>query len=87
MCKNIHFICIIIIFLIILFETKCFIFSVIMPIYNTGKYLDDSIGSLLNQTIGFNNIQLILVNDGSLDKSEEISLKYKKKYPNNIIYI
>ena len=58
-----------------------------MPIYNTGRYLDEAIFSLFNQTIGFKNIQLILVNDGSIDQTEEISLKYQKKYPNNIIYI
>ena len=58
-----------------------------MPIYNTGRYLDGSIGSLINPTIGFNNIQIILINDGSIDKSEEICLKYKKKYKDNIIYI
>jgi cellulose synthase/poly-beta-1,6-N-acetylglucosamine synthase-like glycosyltransferase len=46
---------------------KCFLISVIMAIYNTGRYLDDSIGSLLNQTINFNEIQIILVNDGSID--------------------
>jgi glycosyltransferase involved in cell wall biosynthesis len=60
---------------------------VIIPIYNTGRYLDEAIFSLLNQTIGFKNIQLILVNDGSIDQTEEISLKYKKAYPKNIIYI
>ena len=87
MLKNSYFIYFIIIFLIIFFETKCFIFSVIIPIYNTGRYLDEAIFSLLNQTVDFKNIQLILVNDGSLDQSEEISLKYQKAYPNNIIYI
>jgi glycosyltransferase involved in cell wall biosynthesis len=58
-----------------------------MPMYNTGRYLDEAIFSLLNQTIGFNKIQLILVNDGSIDQTEKISLKYQKLYPNNIIYI
>ena len=79
---------IIIIICIISFKvTKCFLFSVILSIYNTGRYLDDSIGSLLNQTIGFKNIQIILINDGSTDNSEYICLKYKKLYKNNIIYI
>ena len=64
-----------------------FFFSVIIAIYNTGRYLDDSIGSLLNQTIGIDNIQIILINDGSTDNSEEICLKYQKKFYRNIIYI
>jgi glycosyltransferase involved in cell wall biosynthesis/CDP-glycerol glycerophosphotransferase (TagB/SpsB family) len=66
---------------------NCYLFSVIISIYNTEHYLVDSINSIINQSIGFNNIQLILVNDGSIDNSEQICLKYKKKYQNNIIYI
>ena len=73
---------------IILFHhTRSFLFSVIISIYNTARYLDDSIGSLLNQTLGFQKIQLILVNDGSTDESEDICLKYKKLYNENIVYI
>ena len=66
---------------------KCFLFSIIMAIYNTGRYLEDSIGSLVNQTINFNKIQIILVNDGSTDETEEICLSYQKKYPTNVVYI
>lgn len=63
-------------------------FAVIIPIYNVELYLEDSIKSIINQSIGFeDNIQLILVNDGSTDKSEEICLKYKEMYPENIVYI
>lgn len=66
-------------------KNKKYNFSVIIPIYNTEKYLKDSIESIINQDIGFEeNIQLILVNDGSDDDSENICQKYKKKYPNNI---
>ena len=64
-----------------------FLFSVIISIYNTGRYLDDSIGSILNQTIGINQIQIILVNDGSIDETEKICLQYQKKFPKNIKYI
>ena len=85
--KNFKFIFSIFLLINIFSEIKGFIFSVIMPIYNTGRYLDEAILSLLNQSIGFKNIQLILVNDGSLDQTEKISLKYQKIYPNNIIYI
>ena len=57
-----------------------------MAIYNTGRYLNESISSILNQTVGYQNIQIILVNDGSSDNSEEICLVYQRNYPNNIIY-
>ena len=65
-----------------------FKFSVVTPIYNVEQYLEETIKSVINQTIGFKkNIQIILINDGSPDNSEKICLKYKDKYPENIIYI
>ena len=67
---------------------KKFKFSVIIPVYNVEEYLAETIDSVINQSIGFkDNIQIILVNDGSPDNSEEICLEYKEKYPDNIIYI
>ena len=61
--------------------------SVVMSIYNTGRYLQESINSLIYQTLDFEkHIQLILVNDGSNDFSETICLHYQAKYPNNIVY-
>ena len=77
-------------FLIVIFtitNTNCYIFSVIMAIYNTEKYLNESIASLLNQSIGYSEIQIILINDGSTDNSEDICLKYQKDYPENVIYL
>ena len=63
-------------------------FSVIIPIYNVENYLRDAIDSVINQSIGFlENVQLILVNDGSKDNSESICMEYKNNYPENIIYI
>ena len=83
-----YFICHLLISVIASHHHNSFLFSVIISIYNTGKYLNDSIGSLLTQTIGFEeHIQVILVNDGSTDNSEEICLYYKNKYPENIIYV
>ena len=65
-----------------------FLINTIIPIYNVEEYLEEAIESVINQTIGFEkNIGLILVNDGSSDNSEKICLKYKEKYPNNILYI
>ena len=61
--------------------------SVIIPVYKVEKYLEETILSVVNQTIGFENIQMILVNDGSPDNSEEICLKYKEMYPENVVYI
>ena len=53
-----------------------FIISVIIPVYNTEKYLEETIQSVVNQSLDFKkNIQLILINDGSKDKSEEICKK------------
>lgn len=63
-------------------------YSVVMPVYNVEKYLEEAILSVINQTIGFKeNIQLIIVNDGSKDGSEKIALKFEKQFPENIIYI
>lgn len=63
-------------------------FSIVIPIYNVEEYLEETILSVINQTIGFEkNIQMILINDGSPDNSEEICLKYKELFPNNIVYV
>ncbi|HOI76292.1 MAG TPA: glycosyltransferase family 2 protein [Methanofastidiosum sp.] len=48
--------------------------SVIMPVYNTGQFLEESIESILNQT--FNNFELIIVYDKSSDNSKEIIVRY-----------
>lgn len=63
-------------------------FSVIIPVYNVESFLADTIDSVIEQSIGFEeNIQIIIVNDGSPDNSEEICLEYADKYPKNIIYL
>lgn len=56
--------------------------SLIIPIYNAEKFLDRTIKSVMKQSIGFENIELILVDDNSNDKSKEIIEKYAKKYDN-----
>lgn len=67
---------------------KKFKISVIIPVYNVEEYLAETIDSVINQSIGFeDNIQIILVNDGSPDNSEKICLEYKEKYPDNITYV
>lgn len=54
--------------------------SIIVPIYNTEKYLKKCFNSLINQTL--TDIEIILVNDGSTDNSEKIIKEYSKKYQN-----
>ena len=67
---------------------KTYEISTIIPVYNVEAYLEETIKSIINQKIGFKkHIQLILVNDGSKDNSEAICLKYKQKYPDNVVYI
>ena len=56
------------------------LFSVLMPVYNTSKYLRQSIDSLLSQD--FKDWELIIVDDGSTDESGKICDEYAKKYDN-----
>lgn len=59
-----------------------------MPVYNVEMYLEESVESLIKQSLNFEkNVQLILINDGSTDNSEKICLSYAEAYPDNIIYI
>lgn len=65
-----------------------FTFAVVMAIYNTENYLHQSIDSVINQSLDFkDNVQLILVNDGSEDSSQDILEEYQNKYPENITII
>ncbi|MDY3359776.1 MAG: glycosyltransferase family 2 protein, partial [Clostridium celatum] len=50
------------------------IISIIIPIYNTEKYLVESLESISNQT--YKNIEILLINDGSSDNSKVICEKY-----------
>lgn len=59
--------------------------SVIVPIYNVEKYLEKCINSLLSQTL--EDIQIILVNDGSKDNSGNIAKECEKNNKNRIIYV
>lgn len=57
--------------------------SVIVPVYNVEKYLDKCLTSLVNQTL--KDIEIIVVNDGTKDNSQDIIDRYAKKYKNIIV--
>lgn len=57
--------------------------SVIIPVYNVEKYLDKCLDSLVHQTI--DNYEIIVVNDGTKDNSQNIIDEYKSKYPSLIV--
>ena len=59
-----------------------YLISVIIPIYNAEKYLNRCIDSIINQSIGFENIELILADDNSSDNSKNIINGYCEKYSN-----
>lgn len=51
--------------------------SIVIPVYNAEKYLSRCLESILSQT--YKNIEVIIVNDGSTDKSQQIIKTYQKK--------
>lgn len=59
--------------------------SVIVPTFNDEEYLEECIEHIVKQDIGFENIQLIIIDDQSKDNSYKIAMKYASMYPNNII--
>ena len=56
--------------------------SVIVPVYNVENYLADCVDSILNQTM--QDIEILLVDDGSKDASGRIADDYAARYPERI---
>ena len=56
--------------------------SIIIPVYGVEKYISKCLESLVNQTL--NDIEIIVVNDGTKDNSQKIIDKYVKKYPDKV---
>jgi glycosyltransferase involved in cell wall biosynthesis len=59
--------------------------SVIVPVYNTGQYLEKCLDSLMGQTL--QDIQIIVVNDGSTDNSAAIAREYSSRIPGRFVYL
>ena len=58
--------------------------SIIIPCYNHGKYIKEAVMSAVNQT--YSDIEIICINDGSIDNTAEIIQKLTDKY-NNITFL
>ncbi|WP_445508995.1 glycosyltransferase family A protein, partial [Rossellomorea marisflavi] len=56
--------------------------AVVVPVYNADKFLKQTVDSVIVQTLGLQNITLILVDDGSKDKSKYMMKRYAELYPN-----
>ncbi|UCA58076.1 glycosyltransferase [Chryseobacterium rhizoplanae] len=56
--------------------------SIIVPVYNVENYLAKCLGSLVNQT--HQNVEILVINDGSRDNSVEIIKSFEDKYPDKI---
>lgn len=58
--------------------------SIIVPVYNVEKYLRRCLDSIINQS--YKNIEIVIINNGSTDRSLSICEEYRKKYENVLIY-
>lgn len=58
---------------------------VLLSSYNGEKYISEQLDSLLSQT--WNNLKILIRDDGSCDKTVDILEKYRKKYPNKIDFV
>lgn len=60
-------------------------YSIVVPAYNVENYLAEALDSIVSQSIGFlDNVEIIVVDDGSPDSSGEIADGYASRYPRNI---
>ncbi len=59
--------------------------SIIVPVYNTEKYLRNCLDSLVSQTL--QDVEIVVVNDGSKDSSLQIIEEYKALYPDKVIVV
>lgn len=60
---------------------KNYIISIILPVYNGSEFIDKCMNSLIQQTI-FEDLQIIIIDDGSSDQSLELLKRYEKQYEN-----
>lgn len=61
--------------------------SVIIPVYNAEKYIKKCLDSLINQTIGIENMQLIIIDDASNDDSLRYIMEYEQTFSESILLV
>ena len=61
--------------------------SVIVPCYNVAERINECVDSIIKQSVGFDNIELILVDDASTDWTVNTIKEYEGKYPDNITVV
>lgn len=61
--------------------------SIIIPCYNVEKYIDRCLESVVNQTIGIENLEVLCVNDASTDGTLNKLHSWERRYPNEIAVI
>ena len=54
--------------------------SIIIPAYNSEKYIEKCIMSCINQDLPHESYEIIIVDDGSTDNTKEVILRLQKKY-------
>ena len=59
--------------------------TIIIPVYNSEKYLSKCLDSLINQDYDSNKYEILLINDASVDHSLDIIKKYQRKYSNILL--
>lgn len=65
-------------------EIKNPLVSVVVPVHNSGKYLRDALDSLVYQTL--ENIEIIIVENGSTDDTIEIAKEYVQRFPEKVFF-
>lgn len=63
-----------------------FAISVVIPVYNAEEYLGETLESVVAQTVGMENIQVVLVDDGSTDGSAAVCRAFQERFPANVVF-